>query len=97
MGDGGTGDGEMGVWVWGDEVETPARAELLRAWRAGFGDLLPIPESYHLSQTVMGGGHKSPHCHFTSSVLASIFLWVRASRRTTGQTPRSCVKEFGLQ
>lgn len=32
---------------------------------------------------------------FTSSVLASIFLWVRASRRTAGQTPRSCRKEFG--
>ena len=28
---------------------------------------------------------------FTSSVLASIFLWVRASRRTHGSTPRSWI------
>lgn len=35
------------------------------------------------------GGHISPRAIFTSSVLASIFLWVRASRRTHGWTPRS--------
>lgn len=34
-----------------------------------------------------------PKATVTSSVWASIFLWVRPSRRAEGWTPRSCMKE----
>lgn len=45
MGEGGIGDGGMGVWVWGDDVGTPARAEPLRAWWAGLEGLLPTEDT----------------------------------------------------
>lgn len=45
MGEGGIGDGGMGLWVWGDDVGTPARAEPLRAWWAGLEGLLPTEDT----------------------------------------------------
>lgn len=49
-----------------------------------------LPWGHHPAGSSSGEGrYISTQSRFTSSVLVSIFLWVRASKRTDGWTPRS--------
>lgn len=77
------GDGVMS----GEEEVTAGDAG--RTWWAVFRGL-PSPGATTL---LAAAGERTdalpPRAILTSSVLASIFLWVRASRRTDGWTPRS--------
>lgn len=59
-----------------------------KTWWAGFRDLAS-PRVPSAGSSGRGTSAFPPRALFTSSVLASIFLWVRASRRTDEWTPRS--------
>lgn len=56
----------MGIWVWEDEVGTPARAEPLRAWWPGLESLLPTEDTraLRLRQAATAGGRHLPCTQF---------------------------------
>ena len=86
------------LWRWDVGGSGRLRPERLteagphRTWWAGFRSLAsPGATTLLAAAAGAGGTFPPPRAIFTSSVLASIFLWVRASRRTHGWTPRSWI------
>lgn len=79
-----------GVMVGEEEVTA---GDTGRSWWAVFQGSPSPWATIPLAAVEERTGALPPRAIFTSSVLASIFLWVRASRRTDAWTPRSWINE----